>query len=204
MHTATRAVQVTILTLSLAASTIARADLLLGASFGYTHLRYLDSAAEDYSNNIVGIPGSASWTQPGLRIGYASPGGRWDLNADIGLVRRSGPIFSDQTTIEVLPQLQVSARGPDLPGLFMNVGVGFVHEAVPSLASTTVTATRPVLGAGVGARMPVADGHGFLRAELRYEHISESEKRLSPFSTFTFPSTNLFSLKLGFDLLVMS
>jgi hypothetical protein len=38
--------------------------------------------------------------------------------------------------------------------------------------------------------------------ELRYDHLPKDEQDLSPFATFTFPTTDLFSVKLGFDLLV--
>ena len=48
----------------------------------------------------------------------------------------------------------------------------------------------------------MSDGHGLLRAELRYDHLPEHVKVLSPSETFFFPATNLSSVKLGFDLLV--
>lgn len=195
-----RAVQVAIVIVSLAGSSAARAEVALGASFGYTHLSYPD--LEDFTNDVVGIPGAEQWGQPGLRIGYVAPGRRWDLNVDLGLVRRSGTLGVDETSVELLPQIQVNAR--DRGGLspFVNGGVGIMHETASTSSATSVTATRPVFGAGVGVRRSVSDGHGLVRVELRYDHLSESVKEQNPTSTFTFPATNMLSLKLGFDLLV--
>lgn len=59
-----------------------------------------------------------------------------------------------------------------------------------------------MIGTGIGVRKFVSDGHGLLRAELRYDRVFEREKVLSPSATFTFPNTTLFSVKLGFDLVV--
>lgn len=179
---------------------VAFAGVVLGASFGYTHLSYPD--LPDFTNNVVALPGSAEWGQPGLRVGYVSPGERWDLNADFGLVHRSGSIGSDQTTIEVLPQIQVNAVDRGGIGPLANVGVGFRHETALTVATNSISATRLVFGVGVGARKSVSDDHGFLRVEFRYDYVSEHEQELSPTATFTFPATHLYSIKLGFDLLV--
>src|SRR6266851_4293852 len=83
-----RAVQVSIVIVSLASSAVAHADVAMGASFGYTHLSY-SIFGQHPTNDVVAVPGSQEWEQPGLRVGYLSPGRRWDLNADIGLVHRS-------------------------------------------------------------------------------------------------------------------
>ena len=196
-----RAVQVMVVMVSLAGgSAAARAEVVLGASFGYTHLSYPD--LPNFSNNIVGIPGTEEWSQPGIRVGYVAPGRHWDLNADIGLVHQSGPIFNDQTTVELLPQVQANARGRAGFSPFVNGGVGIQLETASISPTRTVTGTRPVFGVGIGVRKSVSDDHGFVRVELRYDHLSESVKELGPGNTFTFPATDLFSVKLGFDLVI--
>ena len=95
---------------SLTGGRAARADVALGASFGYTHTSYPDFPPLD--NNVLGLPGAGAWAQPGIRIGYVAPNRRWDLNTDVGLVHvhRSGTSTSDETTIEVLPQIQANMR----------------------------------------------------------------------------------------------
>jgi hypothetical protein len=200
-----RAVQVAIIMVSLAGGRAARAEVALGASFGYTHFSYPDSP--HFKDDVLGLPGAQAWGQPGLRIGYLAPGGRWDLNADVGLVNvhHSGTIGADETTVEALPQIQVNA--PNWRGLspFVNGGVGVVHETALTAYGSSFTATRPVFGAGIGLRMPVSDGHGFLRAEFRYAHLPERVAGLTPndsSDSFTFPATDLISVKLGFDLVV--
>jgi len=83
--------------------------------------------------------------------------------------------------------------------------VGVVHETALTVYGSSFTATRPVFGAGIGLRKPVSDGHGFVRAEFRYDHLPERVAGLTPYDSsdsFTFPATDLISVKLGFDLVV--
>lgn len=199
------AVQCAIVVVSLIGGRAARADVAVGASFGYTHFSYPNSP--HFKDDILGLPGTQAWGQPGLRVGYLARGGRWDLNADVGLVtvHHSGTIGADETTIEALPQVQVNL--PSWRGVspFVNGGVGVVHETALTAYGSSFTATRPLFGAGIGLRKSVSDGHGFIRAEFRYDHLPERVVDLTPSDSsdsFTFLATDLFSAKLGFDLVV--
>lgn len=196
-----RALPCLIVIASLVGGRPVRADIVLGASVGYTHLSYPD--APHFKNDVVGIPGTGEWGQPGIRVGYHAPSDRWDLNADFGFVRvqRSGTIGTDETTVEALPQVQANARGWGGYSPFLNGGIGVLHETVLTAYGTSITATRPVFGAGIGVRTPVSEGHGFVRVELRYDRVPERVAELGS-DSFTFPATDLFSVKLGFDLLV--
>jgi len=197
-----RAAQCAIVFVSLVSGSSARAEVVLGASFGYTHFSYPDS--RHFTDDVLGLPGTQAWAQPGLRIGYRARGGRWDLNADVGLVtvHHSGTIGADESTVEALPQIQVNA--PSWRGLsaFVNGGVGVIYETALTAYGGSFNATRPVFGAGIGLRKPVSDSHGFVRAELRYDQMPKRVTGLSPSDNFTFPATELFSVKLGFDLVV--
>lgn len=197
-----RAIQCAIVIVSLTGGRVAGAQPVLGASFGYTHLSYPDTPR--FRNDVLGIPGTDAWGMPGLRVGYHAPGGHWDVNADVGLVdvNRSGSIAGDETTYEVLPQIQGSVGEWRGFSPFMNGAVGVLHETLFTAFGTSITATRPVLGAGIGVRRPVSEGHGLVRLELRYDRVSERVVELTPSDRFTFPTTNLFSVKLGFDLLL--
>lgn len=186
---------------SLAGTRASWADVALGASFGYTHLSYPDIS--QFKNDVFGIPGAGEWGQPGFRVGYHSPGGRWDLNADLGFVHvgRSGTLGADETNVELLPQVQVNASWHGF-NPFVNGGVGVMHETALTAYGASITGTRPVYGAGVGGRKAVSDGHGFVRVELRYDHLPKHVVEPLSSVNFTFPATDLFSVKLGFDLLV--
>src|SRR5438552_3409774 len=118
-----RAVQVSIVIATLAGSAAAHAEVAVGASFGYTHLSY-SIFGQHPSNDVVAVPGSEAWEQPGLRVGYLPSGRRWDLNADLGLAHRSGTIGNDETVLELLPQAQVNGRGQGGFSPFVNGGVG--------------------------------------------------------------------------------
>lgn len=196
-----RTVQCAVVVVSLIGGRAARAEVVLGASFGYTHLSYPDEPR--FKDDVLGLPGAQAWGQPGLRIGYHAPGGRWDLNADVGFVsvHHSGTL-SDQTMAEALPQVQVNLPGWRGLSPFVNGGAGIVHETALSAYGGSFTVTRPVFGAGIGLRRPVSDGHGFIRAEFRYDHLPERVTDMSPYDDFTFPATDLLSIKLGFDLVV--
>lgn len=182
-----------------ARGSVAHAGVLVGASFGYTHLSYPDDPS--LTHDVVGIPGTAEWGQPGIRIGYLAPGGSWDLNADVGLVHWSSSFGIEQTAFELLPQAQANLRGG--PGFrpFLNAGLGIRYEATPSW-TRPVSATRPLFGAGIGVRRSVSDDHGFVRAELRYGYVPELTRELSPTSRVAFLAAHQFSVKLGFDLIV--
>jgi hypothetical protein len=196
-----RAVRFAILAVSLTGSRAAHAEVALGASFGYTHCSY--TATPAFTNDVFGIPGSGEWGQPGIRVGYVAPSRLWDLNADVGFVHvsRNGTA-TDETTVEAVPQLQVNARGWGGLSPFVNGGAGVVHETVLTAYGNSIRATRPVFGAGIGVRKPVSEGHGFVRVELRYDHLPERVTELNASDSFTFLATDRFSVKLGFDLLV--
>jgi hypothetical protein len=198
----TLAIPLAIVILSLAGSGAAHAGVVLGASFGYTHISYPDVSG--VANDAIGVPGVVLSGQPGLRVGYLAPGGRWDLNADVGVGYNkfnpsSGP-SATEASFELLPQAQVNlpVSGGVVP--FVNAGVGIEYET--TYIGETVSGTRPAYGAGIGVRKSVSDSHGILRIEFRFDHLPKVEKTLTPFSTFTFLARDMLSLKLGFDLVL--
>jgi len=197
----TFAIHVAIGFASVASAGAAHAEVALGASFGYTHLSSNDDGFRS-SVNVVGIPGTDEFTQPGIRVGYIAPGRLWDLNADVGLVHWSSSLGSHGTQIELLPQFQMNARGSGGFSAFGNGGVGVVYTTVPTSFTSSISATRTVFGAGIGVRKSISEDHGLLRVELRFDHVPKYTKEESPSSSFTFLAADLYSVKLGFDLLV--
>lgn len=184
---------------------VASAQVAVGASFGYSHLAYPDSPR--FKNDVVGLPGTQAWGQPGFRIGYRLPGGRWEVLADAGLetVRRSGTMSADETTLEAMPQVQANIAEWRGWSPFVNAGVGVLHETAFITYGASYVVTRPVFGAGAGARRSVSDGHGSVRIELRYDRVPKRTTSLKSYSSaddFVFPTTDMLSVKLGFDLFV--
>jgi hypothetical protein len=161
-----------------------------------TRICRIPTSSPDFSNNIIAVPGSEEWGQPGFRVGYLSPKGRWDVNVDLGFVHRSGPIFEDMTTFDLYPQLQYNFPSEGFSP-FINGGIGIHHESALGL---DLSSSRPIFGVGAGLRKPVSNAHGFIRGEVRYDHIPDDEEEISPGNVFTFPTTDLLSVKLGFDL----
>jgi hypothetical protein len=153
----------------------------------------------EISSDVLGVPGSQEWKQPGLRLGYLAPSGRWDVNVDLGAFHRSTTYFPDDTVVELLPQIQANARWKGCSP-FVNAGIGFLYERPSAFDGTS--ATRPVFGAGIGIRKAVSEGHGLLRAEVRYDHVPEHAEVVRPGATDVFLATNMVSVKLGFDLVL--
>jgi opacity protein-like surface antigen len=195
-----RAVLAATVIASLAGGGAARAEVALGASFGYTHISYPDE--HGFSNDVVGIPGSAEWGQPAIRVGYLAPGGMWDLNADIGFASRASNPDYHESSLQVLPQVQVNIPVQGRFHPFVNAGVGLSRVSTALWATETITGTRPVFGVGAGVRRSVSDHHGLMRLELRYDHLQEWKKRIDTFTTLTRLASDQLSVKLGFDLLL--
>jgi len=175
---------------------VARAAITAGASFGYTHTSF---PHENVTTNAVGIPGREQMGQPGMRLSYLAPGRLWDLNLDVGLERLSSSSFHE-TMFGLLPQFQLNAPAHDGLSPFANVGVGIEYET--DFTFRSISATRVLLGAGAGLRKSVSDGHGFVRIEIRYDHVPKVEKVVNPFESFTFLARDMISVRAGFDLLL--
>src|SRR5689334_20913966 len=71
------------LCLILVVAAVARAEITLGASSGYTHVSYTSSDLRNLKNDIFGIPGTGDGFQPGFRVGYVEPRHHWELNTDV-------------------------------------------------------------------------------------------------------------------------
>jgi len=121
----------------------AHAQATLGASLGYSHFSYPDES--DVSNNVVGILNAQDWGQPGLRAGYLFPDGKWALNADIGLSCRSGTVGPDLTSLEVLPQVQLSPWSRSGYSPFASVGEAPEQETA-DFGPEGVSTARATLG----------------------------------------------------------
>jgi hypothetical protein len=126
---------------------------------------------------------------PGLRVGFAGPSQRQEFFFDAGIQTFSGGGFSAsgfQLSANFQQALASEATAP-----YLDAGVGLVHLGDSNDSGTSIT-----IGGGFGIRNQVADGHGTLRGEVRFDYVTES----SSGGNIIIPSGTIIQLKLGFDL----
>jgi hypothetical protein len=172
----------------------AAADWSVGNNFGLSIL--MPSEGGDTSV-LVDVPSGSGLgffllaAQPGLRFGFTNDAHRDEFHLDTGLsiISGNGDSF---TTLQITGNYQHAFGGADTKSQpYVTAGLG---TNLVTGGGTSVNAL--VLGGGVGQRLWVADGHGSVRFELRFDRIGEVKE-----SGFTVQQAmNSFQMRFGFDL----
>lgn len=159
----------------------------IGSNFGFTVVQ-----PKGGGDNLVaiGLPGSVGQVipgfQPGMRVGFPFGAGANETYFDAGLssLTASGETL---TGYQVTANLQhnLSSTGSSSP--YFTVGGGVLGQSYPSESFS-----NPILGGGLGLLGRVADGHGTLRAELRFDYVFEDQQG--------FEGGSVLGIKFGFDL----
>jgi hypothetical protein len=134
---------------------------------------------------------------PGLRLSVRGEEGRTALHLDHGFQLLNGDDFGQSATHTTLGvSYALRAEGMLIP--FVSVGAGIATRWVKGLGpgGQSVATLSGVFGGGLGMRREVARGSGTLRAEARYEYVSEGED----LGTVLLPAQSVIGLRLGFDL----
>lgn len=166
------------------------ADWSIGTNLGLT------SISPDDGDQItaVAIPAAVGGLQPGLRVGYALDNPRHELFVDTGVLFYSTDTFTNNA-LEMTGNYQWNF-GPDrVLAPYLTTGFGFLFQS-NELGSTDVSGTSAVLGVGLGIRRSIANRAGSLRAELRFDRMTEAKDG----AVVVVPEGNAISLKLGYDL----
>lgn len=146
---------------------------------------------QNSTQTVVSWPGDVVGYMPGLRIGFLKRGAPTEFFVDTGLSYAG----SAGNSLRILQgsgniQFNLSRRTPT--GAFMTAGMGF-WSVSQGTGNTSTSATVPSLGAGLGARHVLRNGHGAVRGEMRLDHYFEDQNAgLAAF--------NATSFKFGFDL----
>jgi hypothetical protein len=144
--------------------------------------------------------GNAPAYQPGMRIGYEFAGKPSEVYVNTGLDLVTGD-GSSLTTFELTGNYQYNFHGskPKTSTPYLTGGLGLVsasYNVGTGFGSLDVGATSLIYGFGVGMRHRVADGHGSIRTEARFDHLTEGDDG----GVVVIESSNLIGLKVGFDL----
>ena len=146
---------------------------------------------QNSTQTVVAWPGDVVGYMPGLRIGFLQRGAPTEFFVDTGLsyVSSAGNSFR---VLQGSGNLQFNLSRRSSTGAYMAAGVGFWSVAEGS-GNTTTSTTVPSLGAGLGARHVLRNGHGAVRGEMRLDHYFEDQ-------TAGLAAFNAMSFKFGFDL----
>jgi len=155
----------------------------LGTNLGVS--LYHPEDGEDLT--LIAIPSSAVFFQPGLRVGFTGTNSPHEFYLDTGVSDLDG----DVTRILFTGNYQYNFASKTNTSFYLTGGLGFLNVSIVDVGATSL-----MLGAGVGARFRVANGHGSIRTELRYDRVAEGDDG----AIEVFDEAGLVGFKLGFDL----
>lgn len=171
----------------------AAADWSVGNNFGVSIL--IPTEGGD-SNVLVDVPSGSGLgffflaAQPGLRFGFTNDARRDEFHLDTGLSMISGGGDSF-TTLQLTGNYQHAFGDATKSQPYLTAGLG--TNLVTGGGSS---ASSFVVGGGVGQRIWVADGHGSVRFELRFDRLGEVKE-----SGYVIQQAiNAFQMRFGFDL----
>jgi hypothetical protein len=171
-----------------AAESAGSAQWSIGPNLGFSVLSSTDNVPSSFGFGLPSGGGPVFGTvQPGLRLGWLASGGTLEIYADTGMnfTHTSGNSFyAVLNTLNV--QRNFSSKTVTTP--YVTAGAGFA-----TLGGAGTTQTNAIFGLGFGLRHRVSDGHGVVRAELRYDRLS---------GTGSNASINSIGVKSGVDLLL--
>jgi hypothetical protein len=151
----------------------------------------LSQPGSDPSLGTIGIPSGGGGllfgsVQPGMRIGYVTTSGRFDIYTDLGLSylkQESENLHTIQSTINL--QFNFSTDGATTA--YGTGGLGVTKVGGSFLTSETDT----MYGLGFGIRHQISEGHGAIRTELRFDRLEVGDGQ---------EGLNSVALKFGIDL----
>jgi Outer membrane protein beta-barrel domain len=159
----------------------------LGTNLGISFVQPEDT---DNQTNIA-WPASAELFQPGIRIGYAKEQSPHEFYADTGLLDANG----DFHTFLLTGNYQYNFASQTSTNFYLTGGLGLANVGF-DVGPTDVGATSLLFGVGGGARFRVSDGHGTIRAEVRYDRVTEGDDE----GVEVIDEAGIFAFKFGFDL----
>ena len=166
----------------------------LGANLGYTLVMPTASGSEN--TNVFAWPNQLGI--PGLRIGFTGENPQHELYFDTGLVLVSTTDVGSSRSFVTTVNYQYNLASSGSNSIFLTAGGGFLlvgqKDDIPP--TSDLSATAGLFGGGVGVRHKMGNGHGTMRAEVRFDKSMEGKDG----AVVLLDEANLVALKLGFDL----
>jgi len=156
-----------------------------------------DGIKDDLENSV-----DFAWPQngltPGLRFGFVGENPQHEFFFDTGLFLTSSKNSSfSQFSASANYQYNFGGTGSVSP--YVTFGAGFLIQRSKDetvLPNIDLSGTGGVFGGGLGIRHRMGNGHGTMRAEVRFDRTTEGKDG----TVIIFPASNIIGFKLGFDL----
>lgn len=162
----------------------------LGLDLGYSSI----DPDEGESISVSGWPGFGVYVAPGMRVSFAPEGNSPHmvyLDTSLLMISVSG---DDQSYTTFIGNYQYNWPVGGNTGPYLTAGAGAFLYRISG--GGDVNATSAIFGGGVGVRHKMGNGHGTVRAEVRYDKLSKGEDS----GTTVIPESGVFAVRLGFDL----
>jgi hypothetical protein len=167
----------------------------VGANLGLS----VFSPSEDADPGVTTIAWPGSGMMPGMRVGFAGENPQHEFFIDTALDLTSIEDVVSTRDFIVTGNYQYNFPSQSNLGFYVTGGAGFdligAKDESPG-GTAEISATSAIFGGGVGLRHKMGNGHGTMRAEVRYDRISEGEDS----GVIVIPEGGAFGVKLGFDL----
>ena len=172
--------------MALAVATQAHAGRVsLGSNFGLT---IHNPPGNGNNTTIFGVPGSVLGFQPGFRLGFQPGGETHEVFLDLGFLSvASGGVTERIFQPSVNYQYNFAGKTKTRP--YVTAGFGMFNEHFTGETGET----SGMGGGGLGIRQWIAEDHGSLRLEVRYDRIGWS-------SNGAIAKAGMIGIKAGIDL----
>lgn len=167
----------------------ARAQMQVGPNLEWNYWSNFPKSSFIKSGSSIAVGGY--YLSPGLRLGYLFPGAAFTATADVGIQHESLEDIK-YTNVLIEGGLAYAFLSERTTSPYVGVCAGW-HDLSEG---SSLDISRPLVGGSAGVRHRVAAGHGFVRAEVRYDHFTTAETK-----GFILPQ-DMVGLRIGADLLL--
>lgn len=164
------------------------AQVLVGPNAEWSRWRFPDTFSDAWGNTVT--VGSLNFN-PGLRLGYLAADGALLTVVDVSAAK-FGFDGLDYSIFTIQPAVAYVFGREGLTSPFVGASCGWYGTT-----GALMDITRPLIGGTLGVRRKVSEGHGLVRAELRYAHFLNN-----PDGNGVYLPEHVISLRVGADLLV--
>jgi len=165
-------------------STARAGHVSLGANLGFA--RYNPDFGD--GTTIIGWPSSELTYMPGIRVGLSDEAYRNEIYFDTGFTLLDSN--ASASVLELTGNYQLAFTPAKEVSPYVTAGGGII--TAHTSGGFSESSTGGVIGGGLGFRDRLANGHGALRFEGRFDHLFRADPLLE--------KANLVQLRLGFDL----